>query len=94
MPVVVAPGRSARPGALGRTTRIADAAQCPFCEGHEAMTPPEVLSFRRGERLVCLANLSARAVSLPPHERVILASGPLTGGMLPPDTAVWLHTVH
>jgi len=53
-----------------------------------------VLSFRRGERLVCLANLSARAVSLPPHERVILASGPLTGGMLPPDTAVWLHTVH
>jgi alpha-glucosidase len=55
---------------------------------------PEVLSFRRGQWLVCLANLSARAVSLPPHERVILASGPLTDGMLPPDTAVWLHTVH
>jgi UDPglucose--hexose-1-phosphate uridylyltransferase len=47
VPVVVAPGRSARPGALGRTTRIADAAQCPFCGGHEAMTPPEVLALGR-----------------------------------------------
>lgn len=47
MPVVVAPGRSTRPGALGRTTRIADAATCPFCEGHEAMTPPEVLALGR-----------------------------------------------
>jgi alpha-glucosidase len=55
---------------------------------------PEVLAFRRGERLVCLANLSAVAVSLPPHDRVILASGPLADGALPPDTAVWLHTVH
>ena len=44
---MVAPGRSARPGALGRTTRIADAATCPFCEGHEAMTPPEVLALGR-----------------------------------------------
>jgi UDPglucose--hexose-1-phosphate uridylyltransferase len=43
VPVVVAPGRSSRPGAIGRTTRVADAATCPFCEGHEAMTPPEVL---------------------------------------------------
>jgi UDPglucose--hexose-1-phosphate uridylyltransferase len=48
VPVVVAPGRSARPGALGRTTRIADAATCPFCEGHEGMTPPEVLALGRG----------------------------------------------
>ncbi len=47
MPVVVAPGRSTRPGALGRTTRVADAATCPFCEGHEAMTPPEVLALGR-----------------------------------------------
>jgi UDPglucose--hexose-1-phosphate uridylyltransferase len=52
VPVVVAPGRSSRPGALGRTTRVADAATCPFCEGHEAMTPPEVLALGRpgGER--------------------------------------------
>jgi len=44
---VVAPGRSRRPGAQGRTTRIADAATCPFCEGHEEMTPPEVQAFGR-----------------------------------------------
>jgi UDPglucose--hexose-1-phosphate uridylyltransferase len=47
VPVVVAPGRSRRPGALGRTTRVADAATCPFCEGHEAMTPPETLALGR-----------------------------------------------
>jgi UDPglucose--hexose-1-phosphate uridylyltransferase len=47
VPVVVAPGRSTRPGAIGRTTRVADAATCPFCEGHEAMTPPEVLALGR-----------------------------------------------
>jgi UDPglucose--hexose-1-phosphate uridylyltransferase len=44
---VLAPGRSRRPGAQGRTTRIADAATCPFCEGHEEMTPPEVQAFGR-----------------------------------------------
>src|SRR5262245_33687397 len=55
---------------------------------------PDVLAFRRGERLVCLANLSGVAVPLPPHERVILASGPLPEGTLPPDTAVWVHTIH
>lgn len=46
---MVAPGRSRRPGAQGRTTRIADASTCPFCEGHEAMTPPEVQAFGRPE---------------------------------------------
>ena len=55
---------------------------------------PDVLAFRRGERLVCLANLSGVAVPLPPHERVILASGPLPDGTLPPDTAAWLDIVH
>ena len=43
----MAPGRSRRPGAQGRTTRLADASTCPFCEGHEAMTPPEVQAFGR-----------------------------------------------
>ena len=39
--VLVVPGRASRPGATGRTTRVGDAEHCPFCEGHEAMTPPE-----------------------------------------------------
>jgi UDPglucose--hexose-1-phosphate uridylyltransferase len=50
VPVIVAPGRSRRPGAQGRTTRLGDASTCPFCEGHEAMTPPEVQAFGRPER--------------------------------------------
>jgi len=39
----------------------------------------------------CVANLSPGPVGLPPHSAVLLASGPLTNGMLPPDTTVWLR---
>ena len=45
--MVIAPGRRTRPGALGKVTRLADAASCPFCEGHEGMTPPETLALDR-----------------------------------------------
>ncbi|MGZ4481841.1 MAG: galactose-1-phosphate uridylyltransferase [Gaiellales bacterium] len=44
--MVIAPGRATRPGALS-TTRLADARTCPFCAGHEGMTPPEVLALGR-----------------------------------------------
>ncbi len=53
--------------------------------------PGGVLAFARGERFACVLNLSAEAVELPPHEAVLLASGPLEGGLLRPDTAVWLR---
>jgi alpha-glucosidase len=43
-----------------------------------------------GGTVRCVANLSAGPVGLPPHTSVLLASGPLDGGMLPPDTTVWL----
>jgi alpha-glucosidase len=39
----------------------------------------------------CVANLSAEPVALPPRASVLLASGPLDGGLLPPDTTVWLR---
>jgi UDPglucose--hexose-1-phosphate uridylyltransferase len=45
--VVIAPGRRARPGALGRVTRVGDAGTCPFCEGREDLTPPETLALDR-----------------------------------------------
>ena len=45
--MVIAPGRRTRPGALGRMTRVADAATCPFCAGHEGLTPPETLALDR-----------------------------------------------
>jgi alpha-glucosidase len=51
---------------------------------------PGVLAFARGSRFACVVNLSAAAVELPPHERILLASGPVGDGFLAPDTAVWL----
>jgi len=42
-------------------------------------------------RLQMMANLSPAPVDLPEHVVVLLASGPLPGGKLPPDTAVWLR---
>ncbi|MER6062230.1 glycoside hydrolase family 13 protein [Streptomyces sp. NPDC001792] len=51
--------------------------------------PAGVLDFARSEAWRCLANLSGRPVPLPPGE-VLLASSPLDGRVLPPDTTVWL----
>ncbi|QKW22983.1 glycoside hydrolase family 13 protein [Kitasatospora sp. NA04385] len=50
--------------------------------------PEGVLAFRRGD-VRCLVNLSASP--LPLDGEVLLASGPLTDGLLPTDTAVWLR---
>jgi alpha-glucosidase len=50
-----------------------------------------VLAFGRGGGFVCVANMGASPVAAP-GGRVLLASGPLDDGRLPPDTAVWLDT--
>lgn len=60
--------------------------------------PDGVLTFDRDAPAVqdtvrCVANLSAAAVPLPPHASVLLASAPLDGGLLPPDTTAWLRLV-
>ena len=44
-----------------------------------------------GAGIRCVANLSAGPAALPPQATVLLASGPLDGGLLPPDTAAWLR---
>jgi alpha-glucosidase len=49
-----------------------------------------VLAFRRGGSFACVVNLGTEVVPLLPGE-VLLASGPLTDGSLPPDTAAWLR---
>ncbi|TYB39892.1 glycoside hydrolase family 13 protein [Micromonospora sp. AP08] len=54
--------------------------------------PDQVLAFARDPGFICLVNLSAAAVPLPAHERLLLSSGPLDDDRLPPDTAVWLRT--
>jgi alpha-glucosidase len=41
--------------------------------------------------LRCVANLSAVPVALPANAAVLLSSGPLSGGQLPPDTTAWLR---
>ncbi|MFC4948913.1 glycoside hydrolase family 13 protein [Pseudonocardia sp. GCM10023141] len=52
--------------------------------------PEGCLAFRRsGSTLVCALNTSTSAVPLPPGD-ILLTSGPLQDGLLPPDTAAWL----
>ena len=63
-------------------------------DGSMTWLPPAegVLAFDRDASVRCVSNLSAAPVGLPSHSAVILASDPLDGGMLPPDTTVWLRT--
>ncbi len=52
--------------------------------------PRDTLIFSlRGAGLVCALNAGKRPLALPPGE-LILASVPLVGGKLPPDSAAWL----
>src|SRR2546422_9844005 len=44
--VVFSAARSQRPGAFRNPKDATPKVNCPFCEGHEAMTPPEVLAYR------------------------------------------------
>ncbi|WP_037908366.1 glycoside hydrolase family 13 protein [Actinacidiphila yeochonensis] len=55
-----------------------------------ADSPAGVLTFTRGDSLTCQANLGDRPVPLA-DGTVLLSSGPLADGALPPDTAVWLE---
>src|SRR3989454_4464547 len=49
--VVFSAARSQRPGAFRNPKDATAKESCPFCEGHETMTPPEVLAYRdRGQR--------------------------------------------
>ena len=51
--------------------------------------PEGVLAFERGEGLRCVLNLSGGPYPVP--GRMLLASGPSTGDVLPTDTAAWLR---
>ena len=52
-------------------------------------SPADSLVFRLTSGLVCVLNAGRRAIALPDGE-VLLASGELVDGKLPPDTAAWL----
>jgi alpha-glucosidase len=51
--------------------------------------PRDTVIFRVAGGLVCALNVTGDPIELPDGE-VLLASGPLADGMLPPDTAAWL----
>jgi alpha-glucosidase len=50
----------------------------------------DVLAFRRGDHFVNVTNMSAVAVTLPPHAEILLTSADTVGGLLPPDATAWL----
>jgi alpha-glucosidase len=62
--------------------------------GAPAMTwidaAPQMMCFSREPGFVFAANLGTGPAQLPPHREVLLASGPVSDGKLPADTAVWL----
>jgi alpha-glucosidase len=49
-----------------------------------------LLCFAREPGFVLAANLGPVPEPLPPHQAILLASGPVEDGILPPDTAAWL----
>jgi alpha-glucosidase len=52
--------------------------------------PDGTLFFTREPGFVFAANTGPAEVTLPPHSKVLLASGPIEDGKLPPDTVAWL----
>lgn len=51
---------------------------------------PHVVAFTRGDGFACVVNFGSEQVPLPEHDDILLASGPVEGGVLLPETAVWL----
>jgi alpha-glucosidase len=49
-----------------------------------------MLCFAREPGFILAVNLGAAPAPLPAHREILLASEPVTGGSLPPDTAAWL----
>lgn len=66
----------------------------PDVGGEFAWLPsdPGVLAFARGERFICIVNLSAAPVRLPAGCWLSLASAAISGDLLQPDAAAWLHS--
>jgi alpha-glucosidase len=52
----------------------------------------DVLAFTRDEDFICVTNLSGAAIELPSDCVLLLASGELTAGLLPPDVTAWLRS--
>ncbi|MBM2617324.1 alpha-glucosidase [Actinoplanes sp. LDG1-06] len=51
--------------------------------------PTGILSFTRGDGFACTVNMTGAPVAIDPPGTLLLASGPVEGGVLPPDTTAW-----
>jgi alpha-glucosidase len=62
-------------------------------DGHLRWLPSadDVLAFARGERFICVTNLSRAPIALPADCSLLLASAELTAGLLPSDATAWLR---
>jgi alpha-glucosidase len=58
---------------------------------HWIPSEPGVVTFGRGDRFVCVANISGSSIPLPVHESVLLSSAPIVDSRLPVDAAAWLR---
>jgi alpha-glucosidase len=65
-----------------------------WLEGNGFGPASGVLGFSRGLGFVSVTNLSGAPVELPSYTRLLLASTPLEGGLLPTDSTAWLRTQH
>jgi len=61
--VIIATERGKRPTDFVSAAPIGEPASCPFCEGNEAMTPPEIYSVRNNDSLANSKGWSIRVVS-------------------------------
>ncbi|MGP9022673.1 alpha-amylase family glycosyl hydrolase [Streptomyces sp. BR1] len=52
----------------------------------------EWLGFRRGRDLRCVVNFGPGGLRLDPDAEIVLSSVPVTDGVVPPDTTVWLRS--
>ncbi|WP_170026837.1 glycoside hydrolase family 13 protein [Planctomonas sp. JC2975] len=53
---------------------------------------PSVLAFARGDDVICIVNFGTHDLALEQDADILLASAPIVGGVVPPDTTVWLRT--
>ena len=49
-----------------------------------------LLCFARDPGFIRAVTFGPEPAALPAHREILLASGPVTGATLPPDTAAWL----
>ncbi len=79
---------------LYRTMLTIRRSEPDFRDGRVRWLPSasDVLAFARGEKFICVTNLSGAPIELPAECSLLLASAEPTAGFLPPDATAWLRS--